>query len=81
MNSPTGPQRSCLAIVLAAGEGTRMRSSTPKVLHSIGGKTLIAHVLTAATQAGGAQIAVVVGPGRDDVAKEATRTVPLAEVF
>ncbi|MDO9412706.1 MAG: bifunctional UDP-N-acetylglucosamine diphosphorylase/glucosamine-1-phosphate N-acetyltransferase GlmU [Pseudolabrys sp.] len=81
MNSPNGHQRSCLAIVLAAGEGTRMRSSTPKVLHSIGGKTLIAHVLTAATQAGGAQVAVVVGPGRDDVAAEARKVAPQAQVF
>jgi 2-methylcitrate dehydratase PrpD len=47
------PGRTCLAIVLAAGEGTRMRSSLPKVLHAIGGRTLLAHVLTAATQAGG----------------------------
>jgi bifunctional UDP-N-acetylglucosamine pyrophosphorylase/glucosamine-1-phosphate N-acetyltransferase len=81
MNRPTGLERSCLAIVLAAGEGTRMRSSTPKVLHGIGGRTLIAHVLTAAVQAGGAGIAVVVGPGREDVAAEARKLAPQAQIF
>ena len=81
MNASTTPQRSCLAIVLAAGEGTRMRSSTPKVLHAIGGRTLIAHVLSAATEAGGADIAVVVGPGRDDVAAAARKLAPQAQVF
>jgi bifunctional UDP-N-acetylglucosamine pyrophosphorylase/glucosamine-1-phosphate N-acetyltransferase len=58
-----------------------MRSATPKVLHTVGGKTLIAHVLGAAIEAGGAEIAVVVGPGRDDVAAEARKVVPQAQVF
>ena len=40
--------RTCLTIVLAAGEGTRMRSSLPKVLHPVAGKSLLAHVLGAA---------------------------------
>ena len=81
MTPPSATDRSCLAIVLAAGEGTRMRSSLPKVMHTVGHKTLVAHVLSAAMQAGGAQIAVVVGPGRDDVAKEARRVAPQAGVF
>jgi len=81
MNRPTAPHANCLAIVLAAGEGTRMRSSTPKVLHSIGGRSLIAHVLAAASAAGGAEIAVVVGPGRDDVAAEARKIAPQAQIF
>ena len=38
------------AIVLAAGRGTRMRSERPKVLHEIGGKPLVAHVISAAVQ-------------------------------
>ena len=67
------PQRTCLAIVLAAGEGTRMRSALPKVLHAIGGRTLLAHVLAAAIAAGGGAIAVVVGPDHDAVAR-AVRT-------
>jgi bifunctional UDP-N-acetylglucosamine pyrophosphorylase/glucosamine-1-phosphate N-acetyltransferase len=74
-------RRTCLGIVLAAGEGTRMRSTMPKVLHAIGGRTLLAHVLTAATGAGGAEIAVVVGPDHDAVAAEAKRVAPQADVF
>jgi len=74
-------ERSCLAIVLAAGEGTRMRSSRPKVLHAIVGRTLLAHVLDAVTRAGVTAMAVVVGPGRDDVAAEAKRIVPDADIF
>jgi bifunctional UDP-N-acetylglucosamine pyrophosphorylase/glucosamine-1-phosphate N-acetyltransferase len=67
--------------VLAAGEGTRMRSSRPKVLHAIGGETMLAHVLRAVTKAGGARVAVVIGPGLQSVAGEARRVVPNAEIF
>ena len=74
-------ERSCLAIVLAAGEGTRMRSTLPKVLHPIAGRTLIAHVLAAISALDRVRIAVVVGPGRDDVAEEVRRVAPTAEVF
>ncbi|HEY6833906.1 MAG TPA: bifunctional UDP-N-acetylglucosamine diphosphorylase/glucosamine-1-phosphate N-acetyltransferase GlmU [Pseudolabrys sp.] len=74
-------QRTCLAIVLAAGEGTRMRSAMPKVLHAIGNRTLLSHVLTTATRAGGAEIAVVVGPDHAAVAAEAKRIAPQADVF
>jgi bifunctional UDP-N-acetylglucosamine pyrophosphorylase/glucosamine-1-phosphate N-acetyltransferase len=73
--------RSCLAIVLAAGEGTRMRSARPKVLHQIAGKSLLAHVLSAVAQAGVTATAVVVGPGQDDVAAEAARVLPVALTF
>ena len=75
------PQRSCLAIVLAAGEGTRMRSGRPKALHTIGGRTLLAHVLNAAIKAGGGEIAVVVGPDHDAIAQEARACVPKAKIF
>ena len=40
--------RSSLTVVLAAGEGTRMRSSLPKVLHPVAGQSMLAHVLKAA---------------------------------
>src|SRR5688572_1201561 len=75
------PERSCLAIVLAAGEGTRMRSALPKVLHPIAGRTLIAHVLAAVSALDRVRIAVVVGPDRGDVAAEVRRIAPAAEVF
>ena len=54
--------RSSLTIVLAAGEGTRMQSSLPKVLHPVAGQSLLAHVLGAAPKGAGAALAVVVGP-------------------
>ena len=73
--------RRCLTVVLAAGEGTRMRSAVPKVLHRLAGRTMLAHVLAAAVEAETDAIAVVVGPGRDDVAAEARRAVPTVEIF
>src|SRR5262249_11760573 len=75
MNARTG-----LTIVLAAGEGTRMRSQRPKVLHPIGGRSLIGHVLAASLESG-ARCAVVVGPGHDSVATEVKRMAPDAEVY
>ncbi|HEY4191396.1 MAG TPA: NTP transferase domain-containing protein, partial [Mesorhizobium sp.] len=44
--------RSCLSIVLAAGEGTRMKSALPKVLHQVAGLPLVAHVVKAAKASG-----------------------------
>jgi bifunctional UDP-N-acetylglucosamine pyrophosphorylase / glucosamine-1-phosphate N-acetyltransferase len=80
MTEPTAA-RSCLAIVLAAGEGTRMKSARPKVLHAVGGRSLLAHVLAAVAGSGAGRAAVVVGPGREDVAAEARAAMPEAEVF
>ena len=74
-------ERSCLAIVLAAGEGTRMRSARPKVLHEVGGRSLLAHVLAAVRAAGSASAAVVVGPDAEAVATEARRVLPGADIF
>lgn len=73
--------RTCLTIVLAAGEGTRMRSSLPKVLHSVAGQTLLANVLAAAPAGPQTSLAVVVGPGYEAVAKEAMRVRPDATTF
>ena len=73
--------RTCLAIVLAAGEGTRMRSALPKVLHAIAGRSLLAHVLDAVREAGGTSVAVVVGPGAAAVEAETRRVLPDAETF
>ncbi|MCO1577136.1 bifunctional UDP-N-acetylglucosamine diphosphorylase/glucosamine-1-phosphate N-acetyltransferase GlmU [Crossiella sp. SN42] len=55
------------AIVLAAGEGTRMRSATPKVLHRLAGRTLVEHAVRAAAELGPDHLAVVVGHGREAV--------------
>ncbi|WP_428030286.1 bifunctional UDP-N-acetylglucosamine diphosphorylase/glucosamine-1-phosphate N-acetyltransferase GlmU [Ancylobacter sp.] len=73
--------RQLLVIVLAAGEGTRMRSAMPKVLHAVAGRPMVSHVLDAALAAGAARIAVVIGPDHDRVAAEVRRVAPEAEVF
>ena len=71
--------RTCLSIVLAAGEGTRMRTSRPKVLHEIGGAPLIAHVLNAVRGLGGAT-SVVVGPDAGALTAAIGELMPAAEV-
>jgi bifunctional UDP-N-acetylglucosamine pyrophosphorylase/glucosamine-1-phosphate N-acetyltransferase len=67
--------------VLAAGEGTRMRSALPKVLHRIGGRTLLEHVLASAAHAGCREIAIVVGPDHHAAAKLAHGAAPKAKLF
>ena len=56
-----------LAVILAAGKGTRMKSALPKVLHRVGGRPMLQHVLEAATFGGAASHVVVVGFGADQV--------------
>ena len=73
--------KTCLAIVLAAGEGTRMRSALPKVLHAIAGRSLIAHVLAAVRGAGSAVPPSWSGRTSEAVADEAQRVPPKAEMF
>lgn len=74
-------QRSCLTIILAAGEGTRMKSAMPKVLHEIAGLPMVAHVTKAAIAAGGTDVAIVVGRGGETVRKAVTPFAPGAESF
>ena len=73
--------RSCLSIILAAGEGTRMKSATPKVLHPIAGLPMVAHVARAAAAAGGGDIAVVVGRGAEAVEAAVRPFAAKAESF
>jgi bifunctional UDP-N-acetylglucosamine pyrophosphorylase / glucosamine-1-phosphate N-acetyltransferase len=54
-------------VVLAAGEGTRMKSAIPKVLHELGGRSLIGHAVAAAAELDPGYLAVVVGHGREQV--------------
>jgi bifunctional UDP-N-acetylglucosamine pyrophosphorylase/glucosamine-1-phosphate N-acetyltransferase len=65
-----------LAVILAAGQGTRMRSALPKVLHKVAGLSMIGHVLTVVSQSVASAATVVVGPDREDVADEARRVYP-----
>ncbi|WP_234055276.1 MULTISPECIES: NTP transferase domain-containing protein, partial [unclassified Xanthobacter] len=74
-------ERTLLVVVLAAGEGTRMASRLPKVLHKVAGRTMLHHVLETTRAAGATGTAVVVGPDREDVAAEALRVSPDARVF
>ncbi|MFJ9585501.1 bifunctional UDP-N-acetylglucosamine diphosphorylase/glucosamine-1-phosphate N-acetyltransferase GlmU [Streptomyces acidicola] len=60
--------RPAAVVVLAAGEGTRMKSATPKVLHSICGRSLVGHVLAAARELEPEHLVVVVGHAREKVA-------------
>jgi bifunctional UDP-N-acetylglucosamine pyrophosphorylase/glucosamine-1-phosphate N-acetyltransferase len=70
-----------LSIILAAGEGTRMRSALPKVLHPVGGLPMVGHAVRASQAAGAARIAVVVGPGHDAVSAAVMAQSPSAAVY
>jgi bifunctional UDP-N-acetylglucosamine pyrophosphorylase / glucosamine-1-phosphate N-acetyltransferase len=54
-------------VVMAAGQGTRMRSAKPKVLHALGGRHLLQHVLGAAAGLGATRVVVVTGHGAEEV--------------
>ena len=63
-------------VVLAAGEGTRMKSSTPKVLHEVAGRSLVGHVLNAVSALAPKQVRVVVGAGREAVEEHLREVAP-----
>jgi bifunctional UDP-N-acetylglucosamine pyrophosphorylase/glucosamine-1-phosphate N-acetyltransferase len=56
-----------IVIILAAGQGTRMKSATPKVLHEIAGRSLLGHVIEAAATLEPEHLVVVVGSGKEQV--------------
>ncbi|MDA4843778.1 bifunctional UDP-N-acetylglucosamine diphosphorylase/glucosamine-1-phosphate N-acetyltransferase GlmU [Hoeflea poritis] len=70
--------RNCLAVVLAAGEGTRMKSAKSKVLHSVGNLPMIAHVVGAAQAAKVDAVSLVVGRDADAVASAANTGLPIS---
>jgi bifunctional UDP-N-acetylglucosamine pyrophosphorylase/glucosamine-1-phosphate N-acetyltransferase len=72
----TQPPRT--VIVLAAGEGKRMKSSLPKVLHPLLGRTLVGHVLATAAEVAAERTVVVVGHGADRVSAHLTEIAPHA---
>jgi len=67
-----------VAIVLAAGEGTRMKSQTPKVMHQIAGRTIIGHVLNEVSQLAPKELRVVVGAHRELVESHVKEISPKA---
>ncbi len=73
-------ERTCLAIILAAGQGTRMKSALPKVLHTIGGLTLVGHVATRMAAISDAKLALVIGKGQELIADAVRKISPTASV-
>src|SRR5690606_42028330 len=77
------PGRTRTVVILAAGQGKRMRSRTPKALHPLLGRTLLGHVLTAASGLRADRTLVVVGPGahadRAHLAVIAPDAVPVSQ--
>lgn len=65
-------------ILLAAGEGTRMKSQTPKVLHSVAGRSLLGHVIHAVNYLKPQQLRIVVGSGRQAVEAHIAEIAPSA---
>lgn len=72
--------RPAAVIILAAGEGTRMKSATPKVLHAIGGRSLLGHAIAAARGLAPHHLAVVVRHERDRVAAHIAQVAPDAVI-
>jgi len=72
--------RPAAVMILAAGEGRRMKSRTPKVLHPLCGRSMLGHALAASRELDPERIVVVVGHGRDEVSAEVGRLAPQAQV-
>ena len=68
-----------LAVILAAGEGTRMKSTRAKVLHDIAGRSLLGHVLHAVSSLNPTHTRVVVGAARDEVIAHLKIIAPKAD--
>ncbi len=71
--------RPAAVLVMAAGEGTRMKSATPKVLHRIAGRTLLGHTLKASAAVDPERLVVIVGAGRDQVVQHLSEVAPDAQ--
>ncbi len=67
-------------VILAAGEGTRMKNHTPKVLNEVCGRTMLGHVVAAARELGPERLIVVTGHGRGQVAEYLAEHAPEAEI-
>ncbi|MGH3246015.1 MAG: NTP transferase domain-containing protein, partial [Trebonia sp.] len=67
-------------VILAAGEGTRMKSRTPKVLHTLSGRSLLGHAIAAASGLRPDRLVVVVGHAGDEVRAAAVAAAPQADI-
>jgi bifunctional UDP-N-acetylglucosamine pyrophosphorylase/glucosamine-1-phosphate N-acetyltransferase len=76
MKSNHQPENTLGIVILAAGQGSRMRSSLPKVLHALAGRPLLAHVLETAAALDPERILVVYGHGGDQVQAAITQELP-----
>jgi bifunctional UDP-N-acetylglucosamine pyrophosphorylase/glucosamine-1-phosphate N-acetyltransferase len=80
MSGISGASAGPVILILAAGEGTRMQSQLPKVLHKVLGRTLIEHVIDAANELNPSQLVVVVGAHRELVEEVVTKVSPGAKI-
>jgi bifunctional UDP-N-acetylglucosamine pyrophosphorylase/glucosamine-1-phosphate N-acetyltransferase len=76
VTEPQHPERRLSAVVLAAGEGTRMRSERPKPLHRLCGRAMVLHVLHAVAELEPERAVVVVGHGAERVTKAVAEQPP-----
>ena len=74
------PSRPAAVIVLAAGEGTRMKSALPKVLHPLCGRSMLGHAIAVARDLEPERLVVVVGHARDQVSAHVTGQAPDARI-
>jgi bifunctional UDP-N-acetylglucosamine pyrophosphorylase/glucosamine-1-phosphate N-acetyltransferase len=74
--TPQDNQEPIDVVIMAAGKGTRMKSSLPKVLHRLGGRALLSHVIATAAGIGARRIVVVTGHGAADVEAAIDGAVP-----
>jgi len=70
-----------LALILAAGQGTRMKSARAKVLHEIANRPMVSHVLDIASKSGLSDAVLVIAPGMDDVEIAARSVNPDTKIF
>ena len=75
--SVSGP---AAVIILAAGEGTRMKNQTPKVLNEVCGRSMLGHVVAASRELNPARLIVVAGHGRGQVSAHLAESAPDAEI-
>ena len=77
---PVSETSPAAVVILAAGEGTRMKSRTPKVLHTLSGRSLLGHAIAAASDLAPERLVVVVGHARERVSAAAVEAAPGAAI-